>query len=80
MLLEYRSTPKNSAAILLTGLPHCFYGLYCFFALGCALILNFVCLHLLSRVRSVLLVLRPRLASLHVRENRSSSFVGVIVD
>jgi len=79
MLLEYRSTPKNSAAIFLTSLLHSFYGLYCFFALGCAPILNFVCLHLLFRAHFVLFSLRQGPAALHVRGNRSWSFVGVAV-
>jgi hypothetical protein len=79
MLLEYPSTPKNSAAIFLTDLLHCFYGLHCFFALGCAAILDFVCLHLLSRAHFVLLSLRQGPVALHVRGNRSWSFVDVVV-
>lgn len=76
MLLGYRSTPKTSTATFLIDLLHYFYRLYCFFALGCASSLNFACLHLLSRARSVLLSLHQDPAALHVRGNRSWSFVG----
>lgn len=79
MLPESRSTPKNSAALFLNDLLHCFYSLYCLLALGCASIPNFVCLRPLSRAHFVWLALLQGPADLHVRGNRFWSYVGVAV-